>query len=114
MWILFSSVAWVCYRAKGFEDCENVVELLIDDKADANEILTEKNVTILQLAAQMGKYFRRILWKKGAFENESSPFVNLENERTVELLVAAGANVTAKSASGLTALHRACYLREFY
>lgn len=43
-----------------------------------------------------------------------SQYTNLENEVTVEMLIEAGAKVMAVSDSGLTALHRACYLREFH
>lgn len=37
-----------------------------------------------------------------------------ENEKTVQLLVENGADVTATSASGLTALHRASFLSWFH
>lgn len=53
---LFWSTAWVCYREKNGKECVTGVSILIKNKANVNEKLTKKNVTILHLAAQMGKF----------------------------------------------------------
>lgn len=41
--------AWACYQTEKCKNGENVVAILTNKLADANEVLTEDNVTILQL-----------------------------------------------------------------
>lgn len=58
------------------------------------------------------KLFQKKEWQNSSVKNQISQ--NTANEKVVELLLKAGADVHVASTSGLTSLHRACYIREIY
>lgn len=87
----------MCYRAKSScksNDANNVVKVLIENKADVNEKLEKSNFTILHFASQLGKFNTNSVWN----HKLKHTFFNADFIDTAELLIKARANVNAADA----------------